>query len=79
METKYLGYTTLSYFLTKLKEIFGLKTTVVTQRETIDNHILNIDYENNLAFDTTYIVGEKSASTAAIGESLLGQMRLGTL
>ena len=77
MITKYLDYSGLLYFFNKLKAIFGLKETAVFIRETIDNHILNINYENSLAFDTSYIVDKTTTTIAALGQSTLGTMRLG--
>ena len=43
----------------------------------IENYILNIDYENLLAFDTSEIVFEASNTTSVLGQAILGQMILG--
>lgn len=43
----------------------------------IDNYIINIDYENLLAFDTSEIVIGNSMSTSSVlGQAILGQMIL---
>jgi hypothetical protein len=42
----------------------------------IDVHILNIDYETLLAFDTSEIVTGATSTTSVLGQAVLGQMVL---
>lgn len=74
-EVKYLSKDELSYFLKKLKETFGIKSTVDTARSALDTYILNIDY-SALEFNTGLIVSG-SATSATLGTATLGTMVLG--
>lgn len=50
----------LSEFLAKCKELFATKTEVDTNDADIEDYVVNIAddwYENNVAFDTSEIVG----------------------
>lgn len=79
MKNEYLEINNLALFLNKLKNEFGLKKTIDASREIIDSYILNVDYENSLAFDTSSIVsGDTSdSSSAVLGVGRLGIMALG--
>ena len=46
----------LSEFLTECKALFASQSEVAENDADINTYVLNIDYENNLAFDTTEIV-----------------------
>lgn len=45
--------------------------------EIFNLYLLNIDYDNTLAFDTNEIVFNTDASIAILGQSMLGRMILG--
>jgi hypothetical protein len=44
--------------------------------DILDMYILNIDYENLLAFDTSEIVIGATSTTSVLGQAILGQMVL---
>lgn len=67
----------LKEFLTLAKSVFGLKSLATKHRTALDSYILNIDYENELAFDTDLIVSG-GASSATLGVGQLGTMILGS-
>lgn len=46
----------LRTFLNQLKSLFATKESVMSVKQDTDTYILNIDYENTLAFDTTEII-----------------------
>lgn len=46
----------LNEFLTECKSFFASKTEVSENDIDIEAHVLNVDYENNLKFDTSEIV-----------------------
>ena len=46
----------LGEFLTECKALFASQTEVEQNDSDINTYVLNIDYENNLAFDTSEIV-----------------------
>lgn len=50
----------LSTFLTQLKNIFGYKSTLDETMEIRRQYLLEIDYEKELAFDTSFIVGDNN-------------------
>ena len=62
-----------------------LYTDIITHRDTkdillsdlINSYILNIDYEKNLAFNTSEIVIGSGSTTSRLGYAILGQMILG--
>lgn len=43
----------------------------------LDNYLLNIDYDNILAFDTTEIVINTNVKSSILGKAILGSMVLG--
>ena len=45
--------------------------------QLIDDYLLNIDYDNILAFDTTEIVINTNAKSSILGQAILGLMVLG--
>lgn len=53
---QFLDKTGLNTFLTQLKEILGKKSIIDASRNALDTYILNVDYENNLKFNTDVIV-----------------------
>lgn len=60
----------LSTFLTQLKNIFGYKSALDEQMDIRRQYLLEIDYDEVLAFDTTWIVGDNSPY---IGSAVVGQ------
>ena len=61
MEIKqFLDKTGLSTFLTQCKNIFGRKQILDDNTTARNLYLLNIDYENTLAFDTDFIVGDNN-------------------
>ncbi len=60
----------LKTFLAQLKNIFGYKSTLDESMEARRVNLLEIDYENTLAFDTTWIVGDNSPY---VGSAIVGQ------
>lgn len=46
----------LGTFLTQLKNIFGYKSTLDENMEIRRQYLLEIDYDEELAFDTTLII-----------------------
>ena len=67
----------LKEYLSLMKGVFGEKELAVKHREALNTYILNIDYENNLDFDTDLIVSG-GASSAVLGVGQLGTMILGS-
>lgn len=61
MAKQFLNKTGLSTFLTQLNGLFATKGDVAQVEADTDIYILNIDYENTLAFDTTEIISEEDA------------------
>lgn len=68
---QFLDKTGLGTFLTQLKKILGLKSTLDTNTEIRRQYLLEIDYENILAFDTDWIVGDNApyVDTAIVGQT----------
>lgn len=63
--------------------ITEIDSTIVVHGESklslsslIENYMLNIDYENLLAFDTSEIVTDATSTTSVLGQAILGQMVL---
>lgn len=50
----------LDTFLAQLKKIFGYKSTLDENMKIRQQYLLEIDYENTLAFDTSFIVGDNN-------------------
>lgn len=67
----------LKEFLSQMKGVFGKKEFAVKHRDALDTYILNIDYENDLAFDTDLIVSG-GVSSGVLGVGQLGTMILGS-
>ena len=59
----------LKEFLELMKTIFGIKSLAVKHRDALDTYVLNVDYENNLAFNTNQIVGNNSPY---VGSAIVG-------
>lgn len=61
----------LGTFLSQLKNIFGYKSTLDENMEIRRQYLLEIDYDEVLAFDTTWIVGDNNpyVSYAAVGST----------
>lgn len=53
---KVLTLERLGEFLTECKALFASQSAVTENDRDIETYVLNIDYENNLAFDTSEIV-----------------------
>ena len=50
----------LGTFLAQLKNIFGYKSALDETMEIRRQYLLEIDYEKELAFDTSFIVGDNN-------------------
>lgn len=50
----------LGTFLAQLKNIFGYKSALDETMEIRQQYLLEIDYEKELAFDTSFIVGDNN-------------------
>lgn len=63
----------LKEILELMKTIFGVKSLAVKHREALDTYVLNVDYENNLKFNTDVIVGNNSpyVGSAIVGSTYL--------
>ena len=60
----------LSVFLAQLKNIFGYKATLDNSMDIRRQYLLEIDYEKELKFDTTWIVGDNAPY---VGSAIVGQ------
>jgi hypothetical protein len=60
----------LGIFLAQLKKIFGYKATLDETMNIRKQYLLDVDYEKELAFDTTWIVGDNSPY---VGSARVGQ------
>lgn len=60
----------LGTFLTQLKNIFGYKSALDETMNIRQKHLLEIDYNKDLAFDTTWIVGDNAPY---VGSAVVGQ------
>ena len=69
---KFLNLTGLTTFLNELKKIFASTAEVSQIEADTDIYVLNIDYENTLAFDTKEIVtGENNDITLEENEAMV--------
>lgn len=69
MATKVMTFPRLSEFIEKCKTLFAPHSEVADNDINIETYVLNIDYENNLAFDTSFIVsGSATSPTIDIGQ-----------
>lgn len=59
----------LSTFLAQLKNIFGYKSALDETANIRRQYLLEIDYDKELAFDTTWIVGDNSPY---VGSAVVG-------
>lgn len=57
---KVLTLEKLREFLELMKTTFGEKTLATNHREALNTYLLNIDYENTLAFDTKETVTDEN-------------------
>ncbi len=73
---EYLDKKGIKTFLDQLKKQFGLKSVVDTARSALDNYILNMNY-SPLEFDTDFIIGEATTSSAVVGEAMVGSAIVG--
>ena len=67
----------LQEFLSQMKNLFGTKELYDKHRNALNTYVLNIDYENDLKFDTDLIVSG-GASSGVMGVGQLGTMILGS-
>ena len=56
---KFLNLNGLTTFFNQLKTIFAPKSEVAAVEADTETYVLNIDYANTLAFDTTEIVTDE--------------------
>lgn len=72
MALEFLNLTGLTTFFNQLKQKFATTSEVSAVESDTDTYVLNIDYENTLAFDTREIItSENDDITLAENESLL--------
>lgn len=67
---KYLDKKGLDTLLVQLKNIFGYKSALDKTMEIRKQHLLEIDYEKELAFNTDWIVGDNAPY---VGSAVVGQ------
>ena len=67
---KFLDKKNLITICKKFKEIFGSKKVLETQRLYRQTYLLNIDYDDKLAFDTEWIIGDGAG--AYVGDAIVG-------
>ena len=60
MAKQFLDLNGLRTFLNQLKWLFATKEAVSNVEANTNTYILNIDYENNLAFNTSEIIEDNS-------------------
>lgn len=60
----------LSTFLAQLKNIFGYKSKLDNSMDIRRQYLLEIDYEKELAFDTSMIIGDNAPY---VGSAVVGQ------
>ena len=54
-----------------------MKADYIKNKPNLDAYLFAIDYDSELAFDTTEIVFDSASSTTAVlGQAILGQLRL---
>lgn len=63
MAKQFLDSAGLSTFFAQLKGLFATPDDVAVVTDATDDYILNIDYENTLAFDTKEIVTDAEETT----------------
>ena len=73
---KFLNLNGLTTLLNQLKQNFASKDEMNNLEVDNDTYILNIDYENTLAFDTSWIVGSSSSTSPLLDVGLLDSMIL---
>jgi Ni,Fe-hydrogenase I small subunit len=56
MIIEFLDLTGLGALLAQIKQIFSTKAEVAAVEYDTDTYVLNVDYENTLAFDTKEII-----------------------
>ena len=66
----YLDKQGLGVFFTQLKNIFGYKSNLDNSMDIRRQYLLEIDYENTLAFDTKWIV--PSNNSPYVGMAVVG-------
>ena len=74
---QFLNKQGLGTFLAQLKDIFGRRLTLEEAAAARELYLLNIDYEKELAFDTSLIVSG-GASSSILGVGQLGMMVIGS-
>ena len=69
MTKQFLDKHGLSIFFAQLKNIFGYKSALDETMDIRRQYLLEIDYENTLAFNTSQIVGNNSpyVGSATVG------------
>ena len=67
---EFLDIIGLRVFLDQLKNIFGYKALLDETMKVRQQYLLEIDYEKELAFDTTSIGGDNSPY---VGSAVVGQ------
>lgn len=60
----------LGTFLAQLKNIFGYKSNLDNSMDIRRQYLLEIDYETELKFDTSWIVGDNAPY---VGSAIVGQ------
>jgi hypothetical protein len=73
---EFLDKNGLKLFLNQLKNIFGSKYIINRSIKAFDECILNVDYENELAFNTDIIVSG-AATSAVAGIAMCGTAIVG--
>lgn len=66
----YLDKSKLITVYKKFKEIFGSKKDLDIQRSYRQTYLLDVNYDDKIAFDTEWIVGEGAG--AYVGEAIVG-------
>jgi hypothetical protein len=61
MNIEFLNLPGLATLLKQLKQKYSSKAEISQLEEDTDTYVLNIDYENTLAFDTSEIISEVDA------------------
>ena len=56
MVKNFLDFTGLSTLFNQLKQIVASKAEVAQVEEDTDTYVLNVDYDNTLAFDVSEII-----------------------
>jgi len=60
MKLKVTTLNNLIEILSLMAAAFGSKELAAKHRNALETYVLNIDYENTLAFDTSFIVGDSA-------------------